>query len=310
MQTHYPPSQAMRDLARNRAVARPSRGAVVLALDHLRRRAALRRQGALPEPRLAYLLRSLVAFRRQTAWLDLVGRSRTLRAAAALNPRVYERWQRHYISRDFDLATCARLVEAHYRFIAREFPERLRERLVRGHDVRLATLPLGDGNVAYLHARAPEDEATGELGLFLLNDGKEVISSCTITFGGAEGLLIGAMRGSWAYLGREAIGRFTRATGGLRPRDLLLALIRSLAAHYGIERVRGVSRQAHPLGRRDGVTLAAYDRFWRRHGGVPGADGCHDIPLREPAAAGEARATFSQDACAVALQAFTRTGGT
>lgn len=307
MQTHYPESQAMHDLTLAWTAPRQRRGALALVLDHARRRASLRRTGAVPERPLAYLLRSLTAFRRQTAWLDLVGRSSAMRAAAALNPRVYERWQRHYISRDFELATCARLVEAHYRFIAREFPERLRERLVRGHDVRLATLPLGGGEIAYLHARAPEHEATGELGLFLLNGDKEVISSCAITFGGADGLLVGAMRGSWAYLGRGAIARFTRATGGLRPRDLLLAVVRSLATHYGIDRVRGISRAAHPLDRRAGVTEASYDRFWRRHGGVPGKDGCYEIPRASVPSGRADRDAFRREACEVALRPFAKT---
>ncbi|MET0256339.1 MAG: DUF535 family protein [Luteibacter sp.] len=307
MQTHYPESQAMHDLTLAWATPRRRRGTLVLVLAHLRRRASLRRKGAVPERRLAYLLRSLTAFRRQAVWLDLVGRSPAMHAAAELNPRVYERWQRHYISRDFGLATCARLVEAHYRFIAREFPERLRERLVRGHDVRLATLPLGGGEVAYLHARAPEHEATGELGLFLLNADKEVISSCAITFAGSDGLLVGAMRGSWAYLGRGAIARFSRATGGLRPRDLLLAVVRSLATHYGIDRVRGVSRVAHPLDRRAGVTEASYDRFWRRHGGLPGKDGCYDIPRSGGPSGRAERDAFRREACEVALRSFART---
>lgn len=229
-----------------------------------------------------------------------------MRAAAEFNPRVYERWQSHYISRSFDLASRARLIEAHYRFVAREFPERLSSRLLKGHDVRLATLPLGDGEMAYLHARAPENERTGELGLYLLNGDKEVISSCAITFGGPEGLLIGAVRGSWAYLGRGAIARFSRATGGLRPRDLLLAVVRALATYYGIERVRGVSCAAHPLDRRAGVTAAAYDRFWRRHGGVPGADGCFEIPRIGASSGRPERDTFRREACEVALKAFTR----
>jgi len=306
MQTPYPESQAMHDLTLAWATPRQRQGTLALVLDHARRRASLRRKGAVPERRLTYLLRSLAAFRRQMAWLDMVGRSRAMRAAAELNPRVYERWQRHYISRDFDLATCARLVEAHYRFVARKFPERLRERLIRGHDVRLATLPLGGGEVAYLHARAPEHEATGELGLFLLNGDKEVISSCAITFGGTEGLLVGAMRGSWAYLGRGAIARFTRATGGLRPRDLLLAVVRALATYFGIDRVRGVSRDAHPLDRRAGVTAASYDRFWRRHGGVPGIDGCYEIPRIGASSGRDERDTFRREACEVALRSFAK----
>lgn len=304
MQTHSSESPAVRDLTW--AASWPGRGALALVLDHARRRASLRRKGALPERRLAYLLRSLSGFRRHAEWLGLVRRSKVMCDAAALNPRVYERWQHPYISRDFDLAACARVVEAHYRFIGREFPPRLRDRLLRGHDVRLATLPMGGGEVAYLHARAPENESTGELGLFLLNRDKEVISSCAITFAGADGLLVGAMRGSWAYLGRSAITRFTRASGGLTPRDLLLAVVRALAAHYGIERVRGVSRAAHPLDRQTGVTVAAYDRFWCRHGGVPGDGGFYDIPRAGVSSGHSDRDGFRREACDVALRSFAR----
>jgi uncharacterized protein VirK/YbjX len=306
MQPSYPESTALHDLPLGWATARPTRGAFALVLDHARRRASLRRKGPVRERRLPYLLRTLAAFRRQATWLGLVGASRAMRDAARLNPRVYERWQSHYISRDFDLPTRARLVEAHYRFVDREFPERLRNRLLKGHDVRLATLPLGGGEIAYLHARAPESEATGEMGLYLLNADKEVISSCAITFADDEGVLVGAMRGSWAYLGRGAIARFTRATGGLRPRDLLLAVVRALATHYGIERVRGVSRAAHPLDRRAGVTAASYDRFWRRHGGMPGSDGCFEIPRIGTSSGRAERDAFRREACEVTLRAFAR----
>jgi uncharacterized protein VirK/YbjX len=307
MQPRYHQSAPFDDLPVGWASHRRERGPVALVLDHARRRAALRRSLPMPERRLSYWLRTLAAFRRQAQWLRLVGASRAMRAAAETNPRVYERWQSHYISRSFDLATRARLIEAHYRFVAREFPQRLSARLLKGHDVRLATLPLGGGELAYLHARAPEHECTGELGLFLLNGEKEVISSCTITFGGDEGLLVGAVRGSWAYLGRGAIARFTRATGGVRPRDLLLSVVRALAAHYGIARVRGVGHQAHPLDRRAGVTAAAYDRFWRRHGGVPGAHGCYDIPLAAAPTGRPERDAFRTEACEVALRTFGKT---
>ncbi|MDR6937670.1 DUF535 family protein [Luteibacter sp. 3190] len=308
MQSRYPHSAPFDDLPHGWASPRQpkERGPLALVIGHARRRAALRRSRPMPERRLAYLLRTLAAFKRQAEWLRLVGTSRVMRAAAETNPRVYERWQSHYISRSFDLDVRARMIESHYRFVARQFPERLSNRMLRGHDVRLATLPLGNGEIAYLHARAPEHECTGELGLFLLNGDKEVVSSCTVTFAGDQGLLIGAMRGSWAYLGRNAIARFTRATGGLRPRDLLLSVVRALATHYGIERVRGVSRAAHPLDRRTGVTAAAYDRFWKRHGGIMGPDGCYEIPRIDTASGRAERDAFRREACDVALRAFAR----
>jgi len=308
MQSRYPHTAPFDDLPRGWSSPRqaPERGPLALIIGHARRRAALSRSRPLPERRLAYLLKTLAAFRRKAEWLRLVGTSRVMRAAAESNPRVYERWQSHYISRAFSLDARARMIEAHYRFVAREFPARLSSRMLKGHDVRLATLPLGNGEIAYLHARAPEHECTGELGLYLLNADKEVVSSCTVTFAGADGVLVGAMRGSWAYLGRNAIVRFTRATGGLRPRDLLLAVVRALATHYGIERVRAVSRAAHPLDRRHGVTTAAYDRFWKRHGGVPGADGCFELSRIDMATGSAERDAFRREACDVALKSFAR----
>ncbi|QWT19380.1 VirK/YbjX family protein [Bacillus sp. NP157] len=304
MSSRYHATRALPDLPLGWASPAPASGGLRLVFEHFRRRAAQRHQIPLPEGRLRYLLRSVRGLSRQAAWLRLVGTSRDMRAAAEVNPRLYERWQPHYISRRFDLDTRARIIESHYRFVTREFPERLRLRLLKGHDVRLATLPLGSGEVAYLHARAPESEQCGELGLFLLNADKEVISSCAVTFAGAEGILLGAMRGSWAYLGRGAIAAFNRATGGLHPRELLLAVVRTLAGHYGIDRIRGVAAADHPLDRRAGVSVTAYDRFWRRHGGMPGVGGCYDVPVLELPTGKPARDAFRREACDVVLKAF------
>lgn len=305
MQPRFPAPRAFDSLA---VAPRPGseRGGLRLVLDHLRRRSTLRRRQALPESRLGYLFDSLAGWQRQATWLRLVDASRDLRAVAERQPHLFERWRAPHISREFDLATRARILEAHYRFVEREFPARLRERLLKGHDLRLATLPLGQGQMAYLHARAPEDERSGELGLYLLNGQKEVVASCAITFGGAEGLLIGGVRGAWAYLGRAATAHFIRASGGARPRDLLLAVVRALAAHYGILRLRGVADAARPVERRGKLMAIANDRFWRRHGGRPGVAGCYEIPARHetsPTARGDA---FGRDACQVALRAFAR----
>jgi uncharacterized protein len=291
------------------AVVLPSRAAAPNAmrlwLAHLHRRAVQRRAGALHEGRLRYLLKGLAGWRRQLDWLGRIATSPILRAAAQDNPRLYERWQPQAISRALGLADRARVLEAHYAFIGR-LPERLASRLARGHDVRLATLPLGGGQVAYLHARTPECESCGELGLVLLNAEKEVVSSCAMTFAGPEGVLIGAMRGSWAYLGRREIARFIRASGGLSPRALLLAVVQALASRHGFSRVRGVSAAAHALGRKGAISPAAYDRFWQRHGGTRGRDGFWDLPPGVPSAGAGAQGRVLQDACEAAARAFGR----
>ncbi|QDE37888.1 DUF535 domain-containing protein [Luteibacter pinisoli] len=304
MQSRLSTSRTLHDLPLGWSPPADEPGGLRLLLEHLRRRALQRHRFPPTENRLRRAWRTLRTLPRQAAWLRLVSRSRDIRAAAEANPTLYERWQPHYISRRFDLAARARIIEAHYRFVAREFPERLRVRLLKGHDVRLATLPLGDGQLAYLHARAPESAQCGELGLFLLNGDKEVISSCAVTFAGSDGLLLGAMRGSWAYLGRAAIAGFTRSSGGLHPRELLMAVVRALAKHYGVQRIRAVSAGAHPLDRRAGVTIAAYDRFWRRHGGMAGLDGCYEVPVPGLPSGNPVRDAFRHEACEVVLKAF------
>src|ERR1700754_4017608 len=105
MQPRYPQSASFDDLPIGWASPRQDRGPLGLVLDHARRRAALRRMLPIPERRLASLVRALPPLRRQAEWLRLFGTSRARRAAAELNPRVYERWQSHYISRSFDLAS-------------------------------------------------------------------------------------------------------------------------------------------------------------------------------------------------------------
>ena len=61
----------------------------------------------------------------------------------------------------------------------------------------------------------------------------------------------------------------------MRPKTLLLTLFRVLARLYGIERLRGVAKAAHPFAAQ---IHADYDAFWRENGGVPGEDGFYELP--------------------------------
>lgn len=236
--------------------------------------------GHAPMPRrvggyVRYACHSFAHLPRQLAWLRFLDGTEAMRQAVRADPGLYGRWQQPFVSRAFGPEARLRILEAHYRFLLERFPPRLRDKLLRGHDVRLGTLRLRDGTPVHLHLRKPAARAMGELGLFLLNGDKEVLSSCTFTFGGEEGLLIGAMQGAWPFLGREPVRAFTRGSHGARPKALLLTLVRVLARLYGIERLRGVAKASHPF-----VELihADYDGFWRENGGVPGEHGFYELP--------------------------------
>ncbi len=222
-----------------------------------------------------YTCHSLAHLPRQLNWLRFLDSADALRQAVLADPGLYGRWQQPCLSRELGPDARMRMLEAHYRFLLERFPPRLRDKLLRGHDVRIGTLRLRDGTPVHLHLRKPAVRAMGELGLYLVSNDKEVLSSCAFTFGGEQGLLIGAMQGAWSFLGREPIRAFTRGSDGVRPKALLLTLVRVLARLYGIERLRGVAKTAHPFAT---YIHADYDAFWRENGGVPGEHGFYELP--------------------------------
>lgn len=224
---------------------------------------------------LSYARHSLAHLPRQLAWLRFLDGSEAMRQAVRSDPGLYSRWHAPFVSRELDAGMRQQILQAHYRFLLERFPPRLRDKLLRGHDVRIGTLRLRDGEPVHLHLRKPAIRAMGELGLYLVSGNKEVLSSCSFTFGGEHGLLIGAMQGAWSFLGRAPIRRFTRGSHGARPKNLLLTLMRVLSRLYGIERLRGVAQAAHPF---TACIQADYDGFWRENGGVPGEDGFYELP--------------------------------
>jgi uncharacterized protein VirK/YbjX len=253
---------------------REPRPAHVLWLEALRRRWSLRlacgERSWHTAWRLLHWLRP-----GQTRWLRTVDEGEAMRRAAQVDPRLYERWHRPCIAARFGPAARRRVVAAHYDFVQRHFPARLRDRVLRGHDVRLATLRPEGGAAVHLHLRKPVRAGAGELALLLLSDEREPLAACALTFGGEEGLLVGALPDSSLRLDSAAAAGFLRASHGLPPRELLLSLLRELAAWHHLPCV-----QLDTSGARE----------------APGA------PDRR--AARRQREAFRRDACRAFLDAF------
>lgn len=296
------------------AAAPAPRAGGVLLLRSLRGRWDLGHAPNLRQMRgyVGYAGHSLIHLPRQLGWLRFLDGTEAMRQAVRADPGLYGRWHQPFVSCELGPEARQRILEAHYRFLIERFPLRLREKLLRGHDVRIGTLRLRDGTPVHLHLRKPAVRAMGELGLYLVSNDKEVLSSCTFTFGGKEGLLIGAMQGAWSFLGREPIRTFTRGSDGVRPKTLLLTLLRVLARLYGVERLRGVAKASHPFAAQ---ILADYDGFWRENGGILGEDGFYELPrfgARRPVrtlpskrrAARRRREQFLDEARSVFLRAF------
>lgn len=287
-------------------------------MDAARSRWSLRRAAGESRWRLAlHMARWLQLFPRQTRWLRSLDAVETMRQATKADPRLYERWHRPYISTHFDLDTRRRIVGSHYAFVMQRFPALLRERIVLGHDVRVATLQLEGTSSAHLHLRKPARGEAGELSLLLLTRDKEVLASCVLTFDQCDSVIIGAIQGASPHAPSEATREFIQASHGLHPQDLLVSLVRELATLHGLRRIRAVAAAACVAGTPPGIDR---DAFWRELGGTPVESGCHELPLalvQVPCAEGprsrrerqQRREQFRQEACEAFAAAFRASAG-
>lgn len=276
-----------------------------LWLAAMRSRWALRRLAGESPLQLGWHMgRWLTLASQQSRWLRKLDASEPLRQSAQIDPRLYERWHRPFISHGFDLSTRQRIVAAHYDFLLTRFPAALRDRLLRGYDVRVTVIRLEDGEPAFVHLRKPPPGAAGELALLVQTEDRIKLASCVLTFAGPRGLLVGSIQDDSQYACGLATRAFIKGSHGLHPRDLLVSLLRELAVIYDFKRLRAASANAAA-----GETDADSDSFWQSHGATPGDDGCHDLPLSTafvPCADGKRsrrmmqaqRETFRKDVCA------------
>lgn len=172
----------------------------------------------------------LCVFPRQTRWLQAVDASPAMRQAARTDPRLYERWHAPFISPRFGPDARCRIVAAHYAFVQQHLPARMRQRVLRGQDVRVTTLRLAGEPPVSLHLRKPARAGAGELALLLLTGDKTALACCALTFAGGEGLLVAPMPSPAPRADDATVRAFLRGSHGLHPRELLHMLTRELAA--------------------------------------------------------------------------------
>lgn len=296
-----------------------SKMVISLWMDAARRRWSLRRAAGESRWQLALQMASWVWLSaRQTQWLRSLHASETMRRAAHADPRLYERWHRPYISTHFDIDARRRIVNAHYAFVMQHLPAWLAERIVLGGGARVASIRLNDGSEAHLHLRKPSRGDAGELILLLLTADRDVLASCILTFDQHDSVIIGALRGAGPHTPLPATRAFIRGSHGLQPKELLLLLVRELAALHGLKRIRAVASSACVTRSSQGLVANGADAFWREQGGAPGPAGCHELPLslvRAPCAEGphsrrekrQQKEAFCRDACAAFVAALRRT---
>jgi uncharacterized protein VirK/YbjX len=231
-----------------------------------------------------YIVRCIARWREHDAWLAFL-ESRPMAGITSIDRVLPERYQHRYISLAWNTSQRLHALRGHYEFALARFPRPLFHTLYRERQVLLGKLRLRDGGQLSLILKAPfRRSREGEMSLSLTDENGLQISYATIAFiDGGRTIVIGCMQGAANNAGRDVVRELTRQCHGLRPKNLLLSMVRALAEAFGVERVIGIGNAAHVFAGIPDKVKADYDAFWVEAGGVPAEDGFYELPPREPA---------------------------
>jgi len=212
-------------------------------------------------------------------------------------PRLYEKPLRPYLHKGLRPGGILRMLRSHYQFLQHHGPSGLvgalldnRPFVLNEHSVDGLEQPLLL-NLSYARHMQQEGELTLSLGF---QDSLETfkhhrwITSLTFMLrrgaGGRE-LLVGGIQGGHSEDSREQIRLATHAFHGLRPKYLLVHLLRQVASCWGASDILAVSDSAHCLTRsryRGRIKIeSSYDDLWQEVGGTLREDGFYSLPVAQ-----------------------------
>jgi len=226
-------------------------------------------------------LRALLHARQTPAWLHLLNSHPAFSEYVRACPRFVYKVYRPYISNALDAGQRLAAIRAHYEFIFRRGLGQLAARAANG-PVPLAEAPGKSGLPYRIELRTVNIcDREGDLVLQLVQDGKTLYTTAfsIAPRDGQAAISIGCIQGGKTEDAREAIRAATRDLHGLRPKQLMVALVRQLAFDYGCARVLMVSNRNRVTYKaiRNGRVLADYDQLWEELGARRRADGDYEM---------------------------------
>ncbi|HVI57072.1 MAG TPA: DUF535 family protein [Luteibacter sp.] len=229
-----------------------------------------------------YVARSLLHWRRHGAWLAFLD-APGMAGLTSVDVTLIERYQHRYMNRRWSMRQRLAATHEHYVFALGRFPRPLFDHLYRTRELVLGRLILRDGSGLSIVLKAPAVRSReGELNISLVDDRALQLSYATISFvDEGRTVIIGCLQGAANHAGRDVIRDLTRQCHGLRPKNLLLSMVRSLAGAMGAERILGIGNAAHPFAGRKKIN-ADYDAFWQENGGVADSQGFYAMSVQEP----------------------------
>lgn len=214
-------------------------------------------------------------------WLQLLNSHPLFHELIKTSPRMIYKIYRPYLSNTLNCDQRLALLEDHYRFVFRHGLAPLVLRAARGAVVlgELEGKTGGRYQIRLCAINALERE--GELVLQLTQDEALVYSVAFAFFQGERGMAvgIGCMQGPQGDDGLQRIKDATRELHGLRPKNLMLRLVRQLGHDYGCGELRlvGNGNRAMRGAARKGKVHADYDGLWEEMDAQRRPDGDYQL---------------------------------
>jgi uncharacterized protein VirK/YbjX len=231
--------------------------------------------------RLKIRVRALLHPLQTPAWLRLLNSHPAFSEYVRNCPRFLYKVYRPYISQALGAEERLAAIQAHYQFIFRRGLGQTVARASLG-PVVLASVEGKSGLPYEIQLRAVNMfDREGDLVLQLAQDDK-VLYTVAFTVAPRAGLpaiSIGCVQGGKNEDAREAIRLATRDLHGIRPKQLMVTLVRQLGFEFGCVRMHLVSNRNRVIYKaiRNGRVLADYDLLWEELGALKNAAGDYEL---------------------------------
>ncbi|MCC7598318.1 DUF535 domain-containing protein [Janthinobacterium sp. FW305-129] len=229
--------------------------------------------------------------RRQTRiWLQLLNSHPVFHELLQAYPRMMHKVYRHYLSTNLSCRQRVAMLVEHYDFILQQGWGKLMAQAARA-PVRLGTVPGKSGAPYHLQlcSLQPMDRE-GEMVLQLVH-GDDMLYSVAFTFFGSRarasmGVGIGCIQGPHGAEGLRRVREATRDLHGMRPKALMVRLVRQLGHEHGCRTmvlVGNANRAVHHAAKKSRL-FADYNSLWQELGAQARQDGdfelpCENLPL-------------------------------
>ena len=235
-------------------------------------------------------LRAGVRQRQTQRWLQLLNSHPVFHDLVRAYPHLVHKIYRPYLSQALNCRQRVELLTGHYQFILKQGWARLMSQAACA-PVRLGTVAGKSGSAYHLQLCSlhPMDRE-GEM-VLQLTHGDDVIYSIAFSFFGCPqqaslAVGIGCVQGPRGQEGLRRVREATRDLHGLRPKNLMVRLVRQLGHDHGCRQmilVGNKNRAVHHSAKK-GRLFADYNELWQELGARPRPDGdfellCENLPM-------------------------------